>query len=76
MADRPPNSGDPVVIPATKAKKKNAPKCTKKPRSELTSEEIAKLDAESAKWRNRAEAKRKDAAAAYVIKRAVLDAAR
>ncbi|KAE8797991.1 Serine/threonine-protein kinase mph1 [Hordeum vulgare] len=53
MADPPPNSSDPTVVPATKAKKKKAPQGTKKPRSELTPEEIAKLDAESAKRRNR-----------------------
>ncbi|KAE8776903.1 Subtilisin-like protease [Hordeum vulgare] len=68
MADPPQNSDDPTVVPTTKAKKKKVPKGTKKPRSELTPEEIAKLDAESAKRRNRwAEAKRKDAAAAYAI---------
>ncbi|KAE8773563.1 Subtilisin-like protease [Hordeum vulgare] len=72
MVDPPPNSGDPVVVPATKAKNKKAPKGTKKPRSELTPKEIAKLDVESAKRRNRrAEAKRKDIAAA--IERAALE---
>ncbi|KAE8780495.1 Subtilisin-like protease [Hordeum vulgare] len=58
-------------------KKKKAPAGTKKPRSELTPEEIAKLEAESAKMRNwRAEAKRKDAAAAAAIERAVFEAVR
>ncbi|KAE8783528.1 Lectin-domain containing receptor kinase A4.3 [Hordeum vulgare] len=77
MDDPPPNSGDPTVVPATKAKKKKAPQGTKKPRSELTPEEIAKLDAESTKRRNRrAEAKSKDAAAAYAIELVALEAAR
>ncbi|KAE8789544.1 hypothetical protein D1007_36185 [Hordeum vulgare] len=77
MDDPPPNSGDPAVVPATKAKKKKKAQCTKKPRSELTPEEIAKLDAESAKRRNRrAEAKRKDAAAAYAIELAAVEATR
>ncbi|KAE8789959.1 putative DBINO protein [Hordeum vulgare] len=77
MADPLPNSGDPAVVPATKAKTKKAPKGTKKSRSELTPEEIAKLDAELAKRRNRqAKAKRKAAAAAYAIEHAVLEAAR
>ncbi|KAE8795020.1 Subtilisin-like protease [Hordeum vulgare] len=74
MVDPPPNFDDPAVVPATKARKKKAPKGTKKPRSELMPEEIAKLDAESAKRRNRrAEAKRKDAAAAYAIERDALE---
>ncbi|KAE8780675.1 Subtilisin-like protease [Hordeum vulgare] len=73
----PPNSGDPDVVPATKAKKKKAPKGTKKPRSELASEEIAKLDAKLAKRRNRrAEAEKKDTATAYAIERAALEAVR
>ncbi|KAE8803316.1 Subtilisin-like protease [Hordeum vulgare] len=68
MDDPPPNSGDPVVVLATKAKKKKAPEGTMKPRSEHTPEEIAKLDAESAKRRNRrAKAKRKDVVAAHAI---------
>ncbi|KAE8797473.1 Subtilisin-like protease [Hordeum vulgare] len=75
MADPPPNFGDLIVIPATKSKNKKAPKGTKKSRSKLTLEEIAKLDAELAKRRNRrAEAKRKDAA--YAIERAAFEAAR
>ncbi|KAE8820368.1 putative DBINO protein [Hordeum vulgare] len=75
MADPPPNSGEPADFPTTKAKKKKAPKGTKKPRSELTPEEIAKLDAESSKRRNRrAETKRKDTATAYAIERAALKA--
>ncbi|KAE8788306.1 Subtilisin-like protease [Hordeum vulgare] len=77
MNDPPPNFGDPTVVTATKAKKKKAPQGTKKPRSELTPGEIAKLDAESAKRRNRrAKAKRKDVAAAYAIELAPLEATR
>ncbi|KAE8785611.1 putative DBINO protein [Hordeum vulgare] len=77
MDDPPPNSSDPVVIPATKAKNKKAPQGTKKPRSGLTPEEIAKLDAESAKRRDqRAEAKMKDVVAAYAIELAAVEAAR
>ncbi|KAE8804249.1 Subtilisin-like protease [Hordeum vulgare] len=79
MADPSSNSDDPTVVPATKAKKKKkkAPKGTKKSRSELTLEDITKLDAESTKRRNRrAEAKRKEAAVAYAIERAALEAAR
>ncbi|KAE8799410.1 Subtilisin-like protease [Hordeum vulgare] len=77
MADPLPNSGDPAVVPATTTKNKKVPKGMKKPWSELTPEEIAKLDAESAKRRNRrAEAKRKDAAAVYTIERVALEAAR
>ncbi|KAE8787794.1 Subtilisin-like protease [Hordeum vulgare] len=77
MADPTPNSGDPTVVPATKAKKKKAPKGTKKPQSKLMPQEIAKLDAESAKRQNRrAKAKRKDAAGAYTIERAALEDAR
>ncbi|KAE8787380.1 hypothetical protein D1007_38698 [Hordeum vulgare] len=77
MDDPPPNSGDSTVVPATKGKKKKAPQGTKKSRSKLTPEEIAKLDAESTKRRNRrAEPKRKDVAAAYAIELAALEAAR
>ncbi|XBI11794.1 hypothetical protein VPH35_138777 [Triticum aestivum] len=49
MADAPPSSGGLAVDPPTKVKKK-APR---KPRSECTPEEIAKLDAELAKRRER-----------------------
>ncbi|KAE8781770.1 Subtilisin-like protease [Hordeum vulgare] len=79
MDDPPPNSGDPAVVPTTKEKKKKkkASQGTKKPWSELTPEELVKLDVESAKRRNRlAEAKRKDTAAAYAIELAVVEAAR
>ncbi|KAE8805438.1 putative DBINO protein [Hordeum vulgare] len=76
MADPSPNSDDPAVVPATKAKKKKVPKGTKKSWSELTPEEITKLDVESAKRLNRrAEAKRKDVSDAYAIERAALEAA-
>ncbi|KAE8811956.1 Subtilisin-like protease [Hordeum vulgare] len=77
MDDPPPNSGDLVVILATKAKKKKVPRGTNKSRSELTLEEITKLDAESDKRRNRrADAKRKDVATAYATKLAVVESAR
>ncbi|KAE8815582.1 subtilisin-like protease [Hordeum vulgare] len=77
MDDPPSNSIDPAVVPATKAKNKKAPQGTKKSRLELTLEEIAKLDAESAKRRNRwVEVKRKDAADAYAIELVALEAAR
>ncbi|XBH57630.1 hypothetical protein VPH35_079203 [Triticum aestivum] len=52
MADAQPNSGGLAVDPPGKVKKKAA-KAPRKPRSECTPEEIAKLDAESAKRRNR-----------------------
>ncbi|KAE8770368.1 Formin-like protein 15 [Hordeum vulgare] len=77
MDDPPSNSGNPAVIPATKAKKKKVPQGTKKSRSELTSEEITKLDAEWIKRPNRrAEANRKDAAATCAIELVALEAAR
>ncbi|KAE8778748.1 hypothetical protein D1007_48249 [Hordeum vulgare] len=61
MDDPSPNSDEPAVVPATKAKKKKkAPQGTKKSRSELTSEEIAKLDAESTKRQNRADGGEKE----------------
>ncbi|XBH58203.1 hypothetical protein VPH35_079678 [Triticum aestivum] len=52
MADAQPNSGGLAVDPPGKVKKKKA-KAPRKPRLECTPEEIAKLDAESAKRRNR-----------------------
>ncbi|KAE8778400.1 ABC transporter C family member 3 [Hordeum vulgare] len=77
MDDPLPNSDDPTVVPDIKAKKKKGPQGTKKSRSELTPEDIAKLGAESAKRRNRrVEAKRKDAAAAYALELATVEAPR
>ncbi|XBI46776.1 hypothetical protein VPH35_110924 [Triticum aestivum] len=52
MADAQPNSGGLAVNPPGMVKKKKA-KAPRKPRSKCTPEEIAKLDAESAKRRNR-----------------------
>jgi hypothetical protein len=76
MADAPPNSGGQDVDPPGKVKKKGA-EGPKKPRSELTSTELAKMDAESAKRRNqRAVVKGKNAAAKFIAERAALEAAR
>ncbi|KAE8806874.1 putative DBINO protein [Hordeum vulgare] len=52
MADAHPNSGGPTIDQPGMAKKKKA-KASRKPREECTPEEIVKLDAESAKRRNR-----------------------
>ncbi|KAE8807160.1 hypothetical protein D1007_16574 [Hordeum vulgare] len=77
MADPPPNSGDRAIVPATKTNKKKAPNGTKNSWSELTPEDITKLDAESTMRQNRrTEAKRKDAATAYAIERAALELTR
>ncbi|XBI28722.1 hypothetical protein VPH35_052879 [Triticum aestivum] len=73
MADAPPSSGSLAVDPPAKVKKK-APR---KPRSECTSKEIAKLDAESAKRREqRAVVKVNAAAAKFAAQREELEAAR
>ena len=73
MADAPPSSGGLAVYPPAKVKKK-APR---KPRSECTPEEIAKLDAESAKRRERRAAVKMNAAAAkFAAQREELEAAR
>ena len=73
MADAPPSSGGLAVDPPAKVKKK-APR---KPRSECTPEEIAKLDAESAKRRKRRAAVKINAAAAkFAAQREELEAAR
>ncbi|XBJ18102.1 hypothetical protein VPH35_009352 [Triticum aestivum] len=73
MADAPPSSGGLAVYPPAKVKKK-APR---KPRSECTPEEIAKLDAESAKRREqRAVVKVNAAAAKRAAQREELEAAR
>ena len=73
MADAPPSSGGLAVDPPAKVKKK-APR---KPRSECTPEEIAKLDAESAKRRERRAVVKVNAAAAkFAAQREELEAAR
>ncbi|XBI69972.1 hypothetical protein VPH35_064575 [Triticum aestivum] len=73
MADAPPSSGGLAIDPTAKVKKK-APR---KPRSEYTSEEIAKLDAKSAKRRERRAAVKMNAAAAkFVAQCEELEAAR
>ncbi|XBJ06374.1 hypothetical protein VPH35_025007 [Triticum aestivum] len=72
MADAPPSSGGLAVDPPTKVKKK-APR---KPRSECTPEEIAKLDAESAKMMEwRAAVKVNAVAAKFAAQREELEAA-
>ncbi|XBH63145.1 hypothetical protein VPH35_117187 [Triticum aestivum] len=63
MADAQPNAGGLADDPPRKVKKKAA-KAPRKPRSECTPEEIAKLDAESAKRRGRRAAVKVNAAAA------------
>ncbi|XBH94784.1 hypothetical protein VPH35_085470 [Triticum aestivum] len=73
MADAPPSSGGLAIDPTAKVKKK-APR---KPRSECTPEEIAKLDAESAKRRERRAAVKINAAAAkFAAQREELEATR
>ncbi|XBJ18609.1 hypothetical protein VPH35_009736 [Triticum aestivum] len=73
MADAPPSSGGLAVDPPAKVKKK-APR---KPRSECTPEEIVKLDAESAKRRERRAVVKVNAAAAKrAAQREELEAAR
>ncbi|XBI40507.1 hypothetical protein VPH35_125093 [Triticum aestivum] len=73
MADAPPSSGGLAVDPPTKVKKK----VPRKPRSECAPEEIAKLDAESAKRRERRAAVKVNAAAAkFAAQREELEAAR
>ncbi|XBI49453.1 hypothetical protein VPH35_113015 [Triticum aestivum] len=73
MADAPPSPGGLAADPPAKVKKK-APR---KPRSEYTPEEIAKLDAESAKRRERrAVVKLNAAAAKRAAMREELEAAR
>ena len=72
MADAPPSSGGLAVDPTAKVKKK-APR---KPRSECTPEEIAKLDAESAKRRERRAVVKVNAAAAkFAAQREAMKAA-
>ena len=76
MADVQPNSGGLAVDPPGMAKKKKG-KAPRKLRSECTPEEIAKLDAESAKRRGRrAVAKDNMAAAKRAADRAAIEATR
>ncbi|XBI93751.1 hypothetical protein VPH35_030525 [Triticum aestivum] len=76
MADAQPNSGGLAVERPGMAKKKKG-KASRKPRSECTSEEIAKLDAESAKRRSRrAVAKTNIAAAKRAAERTAIKAVR
>ncbi|KAE8819102.1 putative DBINO protein [Hordeum vulgare] len=76
MADAHPNSGVPAVDQPEMAKKKKA-KAPMKPRAECTPEEIAKLDAESTKRRNRRAAMKDTAAACkFAVERDVMEAAR
>ncbi|XBI02629.1 hypothetical protein VPH35_131145 [Triticum aestivum] len=70
MADAQPNSGGLAVDPPGMAKKKKA-KAPRKPRSECTPEEIAKLNAESTKRRNRRAVVKENAATAkFAVERA------
>ena len=78
MADAQPNSGGLAVDPPGMAKKKKG-KAPRKPRSECTPEEIAKLDAESVKRRSRrsrrAVVKVNAAAAKFAAERDAMEAA-
>ncbi|KAE8810555.1 putative DBINO protein [Hordeum vulgare] len=76
MADAHPNSCGPAVDQAGMAKKKKA-KAPRKPRAECTPEEIAKLNAESAKRRNRRAAAKDNAATRkFAAERDAMKAAR
>ncbi|XP_040249662.1 uncharacterized protein [Aegilops tauschii subsp. strangulata] len=76
MADAQPNSGGLAVDPPGKVKKKAA-KAPRKPRSECTPEEIAKLDAEAVKKRSRRAVVKVNAAAAkFAAERDAMEAAR
>ncbi|XBI65496.1 hypothetical protein VPH35_045328 [Triticum aestivum] len=76
MADAPSNSEGLAVDPPTKVKKKAA-KAPRKPRSECTPEEIAKLDAELAKRRKRRAVVKVNAAVAkFAAQRDAMEAAR
>ncbi|XBI10600.1 hypothetical protein VPH35_137838 [Triticum aestivum] len=76
MADAQPNSSGLAVDPPGKVKKKAA-KAPRKPRSECTPEEIARLDAEAAKKRSRRAAVKGNAAAAkFAAERDAIEAAR
>ncbi|XBI23996.1 hypothetical protein VPH35_049138 [Triticum aestivum] len=74
MADAQPNSGGLAFDPPGMANKKKA-KASRKPRSECTPEEVSKLDAESAKRRNRRAVVKDNAAAAkFTAERAAMEA--
>ncbi|KAE8767364.1 putative DBINO protein [Hordeum vulgare] len=76
MADAHPNSDGPAVDHPGMAKKKKA-KAPRKPRAECTPEDIAKLDAESAKRRNRRAVVKDNAAARkFAAERDAMEAAR
>ncbi|KAE8770772.1 putative DBINO protein [Hordeum vulgare] len=76
MTDAHPNFGGLAVDPPGMAKKKKA-KAPRKPRAECTPEEIAKLDAESAKRRNRRAVVKDNAAARkFAAERDAMEAAR
>ncbi|KAE8786339.1 putative DBINO protein [Hordeum vulgare] len=76
MADAHPNSGGPAVDQPGMGKKKKA-KAPRKPWTECTSEEIAKLDVESAKRRNRRAIVKDNAAACkFASERDAMEAAR
>ncbi|KAE8817098.1 putative DBINO protein [Hordeum vulgare] len=76
MADAHLNSGYPIVEQPRMAKKKKT-KASRKPRAECTPEEIAKLDAESAKRRNRRAVVKDNAAARkFAAERDAMEAAR
>ncbi|XBI91482.1 hypothetical protein VPH35_028785 [Triticum aestivum] len=76
MSDAPPNSGGLAIDPPAKVKKKAA-KGPRKLRSECTPEELAKMDAESAKRRNqRAAVKGKTVAAKFAAERDAVEATR
>ncbi|KAE8812914.1 putative DBINO protein [Hordeum vulgare] len=75
MADAHPNSDGPTVDQPGMAKKKNA-KASRKPRAKCTPEKIAKLDAESAKRRNRRAVVKDNAAARkFAAERDAMEAA-
>ncbi|KAE8766258.1 putative DBINO protein [Hordeum vulgare] len=76
MADAHPNFGRPVVDQPGMAKKKKV-KAPRKPRAECMPEEIAKLDAKSAKRRNRRAVVKDNAAARkFAAERDAMEAAR
>ncbi|KAE8788976.1 putative DBINO protein [Hordeum vulgare] len=76
MADAHANSGGPAVDQPEMPKKKKA-KAPRKPRAECTPEEISKLDAESAKRRNRRAVVKDNAAARkFAAERDAMEAAR
>ncbi|KAE8797859.1 putative DBINO protein [Hordeum vulgare] len=76
MADAHPNSGGPTVDQPGMAKMEKA-KAPRKPRAECTPEEIARLDAESAKRTNRrAVVKDKAASRKFAAERDAMEAAR